>query len=154
VAALPKEQAVMAVALAEQVTAVAEDLTAAPTRVQVLVAAMDLAVVAAEVQAAADQECGDCMRALFCSQDLAMVTVGEHGAAIAAQPTDVKLLQECCFWLNSLVSTVLAVVSSAGAHNSALHGSARARKYGVSTAHLGVFRVGSLQYAKCLHACS
>ena len=77
-AALPEEQAAVAVARAEQVAAVAEDLTAAPTRVQVLVAAVDSAVMAAEVQAAADQECDDCMRALFGSQDLAMVTVGEE----------------------------------------------------------------------------
>ena len=90
VAAL-EEQAVMAAA--EQVTTAIDELTAAPAQVQVRVAAVDSAVAAAEVQAAADQECGDCMRALFGSQDLAVVAIGEQAAATAVTPqrTDVEV---------------------------------------------------------------
>ena len=71
------------VAAGEQAAAAIDhdELTASSAQVQVLMAAVDSAVAAA-----ADQERGDCMRALLDSQDLAVVAIGGQAAATAVTP--------------------------------------------------------------------
>ena len=94
VAALERQVVMSA---AEQVAATTDELTVAPAQVQVLVAAVDLVVVAGEVKATVvGSESGDCMRALFGSQDLAVVAIEEEAAATAVgdavQRANVELL--------------------------------------------------------------